>query len=108
MSEVNIDDLKNAVEDAGFSVAGLKITGNFENIRLQKNEYTKIGNQAFYFLNANSDVLQGEKTFTIVEKSFMTAGTFKKYSEKLKAGSPSPGIPGNDRNKTRVYHAIVS
>jgi len=104
--EVNIDDLKNAVEDAGFSVASLKITGNFENIRLQKNEYTKIGNQGFYFLNAG-DVLRGEKTFTIVEKGFMTSNTFKKYSDKLKAGSPSSGIPDN-ANKIRVYHAIVS
>jgi copper chaperone CopZ len=105
-NEVSIDELKNAVENAGFSVANLKITGNFDNVRLQKNEYTKIGNQAFFFLNAG-EVLQGEKTLTIVEKSFMTANTFKKYSDKLKSGSPSD-IPGNAANKIRVYHAIVS
>jgi hypothetical protein len=52
--------------------------------------------------------LQGEKTFTIVEKSFMTANTFKKYSNKLKSGSPSSGIPDNTANKIRFYHAIVS
>jgi copper chaperone CopZ len=102
--EASIDELKNAVENAGFSVASLKITGNFDNIPLQKDGYTKIGNQAFYFLNASGGSLQGQKTLTIVEKSFMTTSSFKKYSDKIKPASSS-AITGN---KLRVYHAIVS
>lgn len=107
-NEVSIDELKNAVENAGFSVASLKITGNFENIPLQKDGYAKIGNQAFYFLNASGEPLRGEKTITIVGKNFMTANTFKKYSDKLRPASSSSGKFDNAANTLHVYHAIVS
>jgi len=106
-SDINIDDLKNAVEDAGFSVASLKLTGNFDNVKLIKNDYTKIGDHTFYFLNANNEILQGEKTLTIVEKSFMTASTFKKYSAALKT-LPGQSAKAEDAgNKLRVYHAVI-
>jgi copper chaperone CopZ len=105
--DVNIDELKEAVEDAGFSVANLKITGNFENVRLLKDQYTKIGNQVFYFLNADNKVLNGERTFMIVEKNFMTANIFKKYSALLKTESPQSLKPESNGNKTRIYHVII-
>ncbi len=35
-TEVNIDALKDAVEDAGFSVGSLKLTGNFSEVKLKK------------------------------------------------------------------------
>lgn len=107
-SEASIDELKNAVENAGFSVASLKITGNFANVPLQKDGYAKIGNQAFYFLNASGEPLKGEKTITIVGKKFMTASTFKKYSDKLTSASSSAGKSDNAADALHVYHAIVS
>ena len=41
---VNIDALKEAVEDAGFSVGGLRLTGLFNELKITADQHIKIGN----------------------------------------------------------------
>jgi len=95
---LHFDDMQKAVEDAGFSVASLKVTGNFNSLRLTKAENIQIGDQTFNFLNGDGQVLDGEKTFTLVDKNFLTPKAFKKYSASIR-----PGAAPN----TRVYHVII-
>jgi copper chaperone CopZ len=97
-SAVHFDEIQKAVEDAGFSVASLKVTGNFNNLQLTKDENIQIGDQTFNFLNGNGQVLDGEKTFTLVDKNFLTPKAFKKYSASIRPGAAS---------NTRVYHVII-
>ena len=44
-SQVDVDALKDAVEDAGFSVGSLKLTGNFNETKIEKDQHVKIGNE---------------------------------------------------------------
>jgi copper chaperone CopZ len=97
-SVVHFDDIQRAVEDAGFSVSSLKVTGNFDKLQLPKNENIRIGDQTFHFLNGNGQILNGEKTFTLVDKNFLTPKAFKKYSESIRQNAGS---------NIRVYHAII-
>jgi copper chaperone CopZ len=97
-SAMHFDDIQKAVEDAGFSVANLKVTGNFENLQLPKDENIRIGDQTFYFLNANGQILDGEKTFTLVDKNFLTPKAFKKYSASIRQ---------NTGATVRVFHVII-
>jgi len=83
-SEVNIDDLKNAVEDAGFSVAKLKLTGNFKNVKVANDENIIIGGRIFQFLDVKDQVLNGEQTIMLVDKDFLTAKEFNKFSSEIK------------------------
>jgi copper chaperone CopZ len=46
-ADVNIDALKDAVEDAGFSVGSLKLTGNFENVKVGNDQHIKLGSHNF-------------------------------------------------------------
>ncbi len=78
-SAISFDELRKAIEDAGFSVARLQVTGNFENIKVKEDEALKINGQTFYFLNGENMVLNGAKTVTIVEKDFLTEKAFRKY-----------------------------
>ena len=96
-SVVHFDEIQKAVEDAGFSVASLRVTGNFNNLQLS-DENIRIGDQTFNFLNGNGQVLDGEKTFTLVDKNFVTPKAFKKYSASIK-----PNVAPN----IRVYHVII-
>src|SRR5688572_32946760 len=41
----DFDGVKNAVEDAGFSVASFKITGRFDNVNIGNDQHIKIGNR---------------------------------------------------------------
>jgi len=71
--DVEIDALRKAVEDAGFSVGNLKMTGNFQELKIENDKHAEIGKTVFHFLNVNEQVLNGEQTLTVVDKNFLTA-----------------------------------
>ena len=109
----DFDQMKKAVEDAGFSVAKLKVSGNFENIAVKKDAHVAIGNKTFHFLNAANTTINGQKTLTLVDKDYVTAKEFKKYSAEttmscIKTGRAEgcctkEGIAAN----TRIYHVVI-
>jgi copper chaperone CopZ len=112
-AEVDIDALKDAVEDAGFSIGSLKLTVNFHEVKIADDQHVKIGNDNFHFLNVKSQVLNGEQTIAIVDKNFVTEKQFKKYSSATKmsciqtgkaaACCVKDGIPA----RARVYHVTI-
>ncbi|MFI5131200.1 MAG: heavy-metal-associated domain-containing protein [Chitinophagales bacterium] len=108
---VDIDEIKKAVEDAGFGVGSLKMTGNFKDVKIGNDAHVEIGDRHFHFLNAGEQTLNGEQTVTIVEKDFLTAKQFRKFSESTKmkcfqsgkSGSCCPGVAAG----TRIYHVTI-
>lgn len=112
-AEVDIDVLKEAVEDAGFSVGSLKLTGNFNEVQIAEDQHVRIGNDNFHFLNVKSQVLNGEQAITVVDRNFVTEKQLKKYSSATnkrciqtgKAASccVKDGIPADER----VYHVTI-
>ena len=112
-AEIDIDALKNAVEDAGFSVGSLQLTGRFNQVNIAKDQHVQIGNSEFHFLGVEKQTLNGEKTLKVVDKDFLTAKEFKKVSnsttlECIQTGRASSccikdGIPA----MTRIYHVTI-
>ena len=110
---VDPDALKKAVEDAGFSVAKLRLTGDFNNVKLEKDTHVNIDGKTFHFLNANNQTLNGEKTITVVDKYFVPAKAFKKYAAattmhcvqtgKAESCCPKEKVALN----TRIYHVTI-
>lgn len=110
---VNIDAMKKAVEDAGFSVGTLKLTGNFDEVKIENDKHVVIGNNVFHFLNVEDQTLDGEKTITVMDKNFVTAKQFKKISAAtkmscLQTGKAAScclkdGVPAD----TRIYHVTI-
>lgn len=99
---VNFDALSKAVTDAGFSVNQLKVTSNFNGVKVQKGTKVELGNQTLQFINAADQTLTGEKTFTLIDKSFVSAQQFKKY--KLTVGK---AYETGFTDGKRVYHAVL-
>ena len=112
-AEVDIDALKDAVEDAGFSVGSLKLTGNFNEVKIAADQHVKIGNENFHFLNVKSQVLNGEQTIAVVDKNFVTEKQFKKYSSATKMSCMQTGKAASCCVKdgipvaARVYHVTI-
>lgn len=110
---VNIDALKDAVEDAGFSVGSLKLTGQFNDLKVKNDQHLLIGNTNFHFLDVKEQVLNGENTFTVVDKAFVTAKQFKKYSAATKMACVQTGKTASCCTKdgimegARVYHLTI-
>ena len=112
-SNADFDALKKAVEDAGFSVASLKVTGNFSDVNVEKDKHLQLDGKNFHFVNSNTQVLNGEKTFTIVDKDFLSAKEYKKYSAATKMECIKTGKAGECcakdgiHSEERVYHVII-
>jgi copper chaperone CopZ len=112
-AEVDIDALKDAVEDAGFSVGSLKLTGNFNEVKIAADQHVKIGNGNFHFLNVKNQVLNGEQTIAVVDKDFVTEKQFKKYSSATKMSCVQTGKAASCCVKdgipatARVYHVTI-
>lgn len=110
---VDFDALSKAVENAGFSVSGLKVTADVSGADVQKDMHVKIGNQYFHFLNAANQTLNGNTTFSLVDKQFVSAKAFKKWSAASKMECVQTGRTAKCCTSdgvaagTRVYHAVI-
>ncbi len=110
---INIDNLKEAVEDAGFSVGSLKISGHFNQLSVANDEHVRIGGQVFHFLDVKPQTLTGEQTLTVVDKNFLTARQFKKFSAATKMSCVQTGKAADCcardgvRKDDRVYHVTI-
>ncbi len=110
---VDFDALSKAVEDAGFSVAALKVSGNFSGLNAEKDKHASLSGINIHFLNGNSETLNGEKTLTVVDKNFLSAREFKKYTVSSKHPCVQNGKSGDCcvkdgiKENERVYHVII-
>ena len=110
---VSIDALKDAVEDAGFSIGDLKLEVNFPSTTVQKDQHLLVGNTVFHVLNGTGQQLSGEHTVTVVDKHYLSDKQFRKFSQSSKmecvetgrAGSccAHEGITANQR----IYHIVI-
>lgn len=112
-STIDFDALNKAVQDAGFSVASMKVTASVSNTKLEKDEHLKIGGQTFHFLNAANQTVDGQVTFSVVDKGFVTAKEFKKYASMTKMACVQTGrmakccTSDDAAPEARIYHVII-
>jgi len=110
---VDFDALSSAVENAGFSVASLKVTAEVENIKLKKDDHVQIGKHYFHFLNGSGQTLTGSTTFNVVDKGFVPAKEFKKWSSSSKMACVQTGKAStcctkeNIAEQARIYHVAI-
>ncbi len=112
-STVDIDAMRTAVEDAGFSVGGLKLTGSFDGVKVANDQHVKVGSQTFHFVNVQEQVLNGEVVISVVDKNFITEKQFKKMAAATKMSCMQTGKAGDCCTKagipegTRIYHVTI-
>jgi copper chaperone CopZ len=106
-----LDELKKAVQGAGFSVAGLSVTANFPQTPIGNDVHLPYGGATYHFLDVASQTIAGEKTFRIVDKDFVSDSEFRKYAAQtdmpcVKTGKMASCCTGNGGG-TRVYHVTL-
>ena len=110
---IDFDALKAAVTGAGFSVAQLKVTANFDNVKVQNDTHVLMEGKTLHFLNVPNQTLNGSKTFTIVDKNFAAAKDIKKYAQFTTMKCYQSGVMESCCAKkdgsvgTRVYHVTI-
>jgi copper chaperone CopZ len=110
---VDPDALKKAVESAGFSIAKLKLALDFNNVQVANDAHLKLGNKTYHFLDVRSQVLNGEKTITFVDRNFVVAKEFKKYAAKTQMSCVQTGkaetccTKEGIKENARIYHVTI-
>ncbi len=74
---ISPDVIKKAVEDAGFSVASLKITANLSEVEASRQ--IELNGSIYHFVNNNGQVLNGQKVLEVVDKNYLSAKEYRKY-----------------------------
>ena len=101
---VSFDELRSAVEGAGFSVAKLQAIVAFENTAVKNDAHVTVGGLNLHFLNVPDETLNGEKTLTIVDKNFIPEKEYKKYGQYTTMKCFTTGI--GDAGQ-RMYHVTI-
>jgi copper chaperone CopZ len=97
-SSVNVGDLKQKVEDAGFSVGELVVVFNFNNQKAENNSSFTRDNITYTFMDSKPGVLTGEVKVKVLDKGFVTEKEYKKL-QKLAKQYPSYATVNNN-----LYH----
>lgn len=84
---VDFSLLKTKVEDAGFSVATLKVFYNFSNVNTETNSAFTYNQSTFNFVETKPQILNGTLPFKIIDKGFLSAKEYKKYQKSIKSTS---------------------
>lgn len=108
----NFDLLKKKVADAGFSVANLWIYATFNQQQIKNDAHINLDGINIHFINVKDQVIAGEKKIQVIEKDFLTAKAFKKFSnattmECFKTGYMAECCNVKDKNAQRVYHVTI-
>jgi len=111
--KVDIDKIREAVEDAGFSIGSLNLTGQFSNVAIGNDRHVEIAGNTFHFLDTKSSSLNGEQTLTIVDRNFVTAKQFRKISSSTTMPCIQTGkaasccVKEGVKENTRIYHVTI-
>jgi copper chaperone CopZ len=97
-SAVNFDEIGKRVREAGFFVNSLKVTFNFDNVKVVNNSFSYAGN-TYQVMNADNKPLSGPVAVTLVDKGFATRSVYKKYPGQTAAAEPANG--------GRVYRVAI-
>jgi copper chaperone CopZ len=100
---VNLDQIKNKVKGAGFSVSKLVATVNFDDIKIGTNSQYKYLGNTFHVVNAPGKTLNGPTRITLLDKGFIPDISFKKNASTIKA----PAYKTGQLAGVRVYHVSI-
>ncbi|MDB5203796.1 MAG: Heavy metal transport/detoxification protein [Ferruginibacter sp.] len=112
-ARVDFDEIKKKVEDAGFSIAKMQATVQFNNQAIQKDAHVSTNGMLLHFVNASNKTLNGTQTLQIVDKGYVSAKAFKKNQLTTTMDCYKTGVAGSCCTKTgvsagaRVYHVTI-
>ena len=87
--------------------------GVFDKVDVQNDTHVQIDGKTFHFLSVNKQTLQGEKSITLVDKDFVSAKEYKKYSAATSMACIKTGKAQNCCTKegiaadSRIYHVTI-
>jgi copper chaperone CopZ len=99
--KISLEKLKKAIQDAGFSVAWMKVNANFNQVIVASDSSLKFNDFVFLFVKTNRQTLNGEKTLLVLDKDYLLEKERRKYIDS-KGGK---SIAGPD---VKTFHVTLT
>lgn len=108
-SVVEIDKLREMIEDAGFSVRSLETTFNFESTSVGKDFHYIYAGNTYHFIGTKEQTLSGPVNLRFVDKQFVNKREFGELAKKTKFECYTKGKASNCcKTEGNLYHVTVS
>jgi copper chaperone CopZ len=115
---VSFDKLAKAIQDAGFTIGSLKAKFYFQNVNVATDEHLSYGGALYHFITPTAKTLNGTTEMTLIDKAFIPAEAFEKWSQEIKHECYTTGVAGDCCKETnaaatkqqkpqRVYHVTL-
>lgn len=110
---IDIDAIKNKVDDAGFSVANLALVVDLDKKELKNDTHISINGLTFHILKTSEKVGNANEVITISDKGFVPTKVFKKNKALIKMDCYETGVAASCCTKdgiaagTRIYHITI-
>jgi copper chaperone CopZ len=111
---VVLDDVKKAVESAGFSVASMLVKARIAPTTVGQDAHVVLGGNTVHFLNGKDRAIQGELTFNVVDKGYVPIAVHKAYSQFTTMKCFETGYMEScctkgttGKGPQRIYHAVL-
>lgn len=110
---INPDQLRKAVEDAGFTILSLVITTELKNVKIEKDTHVRLQEKTFHFLQTNPVIINDTVQLQIVDKGFVSENTYKSYKSAttlpcFESGKMASCCKSDELNLgERVYHVTL-
>ncbi len=110
--KIVLDDIKNAVTGAGFSVESMQVTAAIDKQDVADDTHVNIGGSTFHFVHVNKQTLQGDATFRLLDKNFVSKAEYNKYHKYTKmkcyeTGYMNSCCPKDKKLENRIYHVTL-
>jgi len=105
--KVDLDQIRDKVQDAGFSIGNLSATIHFKDTRVNDAGLAVLGGNVFQLINTKSKTLDGPVIAKIMDKDFITSSAFKKKAAELKSETYLKGKGLVEGKETRIFHLSI-
>jgi len=105
--QVDIDQIKDKVEEAGFSVGDLSATILFRETKVDENGLAVLDGTVFQFSNVKGKTLNGPVTARVIDKGFIPSASFKQNAEVFKSAAYQTGKGMVNGKDTRIFHLSI-
>ncbi len=108
--KVIIDDIKNKIEGAGFSVGELSAEFKFSGTSISKDYHYEFEGNTYHFVNVSDQKLDNAVSLKFVDKGLTSSKEYKKYAgltsmKCIKTGKPDKCCPASSTK--RIYHVTI-
>lgn len=107
-ANVDLDKIRQKVEDAGFSIAKLLVTFRFNQEKISNHHHYRLGDNLYHFINVKEQVLSGPAVLQVIDKGFVSDKLYKKYSRQAEDHQCyQTGKMPEQSDVKRVYHVTA-